>query len=85
VTEVDDVNSGEHDQPVVEEETIMDDTTVSTLTGKGNYNVEEDEQEQEALMDRGVLTQLQERRSPKKKRLTITQIRQMNIEKNKKK
>ena len=85
MTEVDDVNSGEHDQPVVEEETIMDDTTVSTLTGKGNYNVEEDEQEQEALMDRGVLTQLQERRSPKKKRLTITQIRQMNIEKNKKK
>ena len=84
VTEVDDVNSGEHDQPVVEEESIIDDTTVSTLTGKGNYNVEEDEQEQEALMDRGVLTKLQQRRSPnKRRRLTIPQIRQMNNEKKK--
>jgi hypothetical protein len=86
VTEVDDGDSGVHDQPVVEEDTILDDTTVSSLTGKGNGNGDEqDQEEQEALMDRGVLTQLQQRRSPKKKRLTITQMRQMNIEKNKNK
>jgi hypothetical protein len=79
--EIEDVVETEVEDNVgIEEETLVDDTTVSTLTGKGVGTGEDEQEEQEAL-DRGVLTQLQVKKSPTKRRLSIVQIRQMNMNK----
>jgi hypothetical protein len=63
---------------------------LASLTGKGVAAVEdaavEDEQEEQEALERGVLTQLQEKRSPIKKRriLTIAQLRKKNKKDNNK-